>query len=110
MLFASTWDGSFIYAAPHITSLARLFVSRLNPAAVAAAAAGGLEALSPSPSEKRPPASDQFHFPENISKSSVGPPAPPDPSHRTANSVGFLDSDLAKTPGEWLARNTAVVV
>lgn len=51
VLFASTWDGSFIYAAPHIASLARLFVSRLNPAAVAAAAGGGLEALSPSPSE-----------------------------------------------------------
>lgn len=107
VLFASMWDGSFIYAGPQITSLARLFVSRLNPAAVAAAAGSRMEALSPSPLENSllPPINSTSR---RISVNQAS--GPPDPSHRPANSAGFLDSDLAKTPGEWLVRNTAVVV
>lgn len=101
-LFASTWDGSFIYAAPHITSLARLFVSRLNPV-IAATAGGRMEALSPSPLENGPlPPINSTSQRISVNQAS-GP-------HRPANSVGFLDSDLAKTPREWLARNTAVFV
>lgn len=104
--FASTWDGSFIYAAPHITSLARLFVSPLNPV-VAATAGGRIEALSPSPLENGllPPINSTS---QRISVNQAS--GRHEPSLRSANSVGFLDSDLAKTPREWLARNTAVFV